>query len=102
MKFDYGASCREPLMQRDCVANEAQAVRYRAVCLVCDGGSSVKSCAKTDAILQSISSRDVRLTDNQKTNLQYLDSEVRSTLPHFRERTSQSKDPGNVKILVPL
>src|SRR5262249_15589464 len=34
LKFDFRASCRGALMQRECVTNEAQEVRYRAVSCV--------------------------------------------------------------------
>ena len=64
MKVDCRASCREALMQRDCVTNEAQAVRYRAVAPVCVGERLVKSCAGTASLLESISLQDFTLTNN--------------------------------------
>src|SRR5207302_11448186 len=56
--------CRQPLMQRDCVTNEAQEVRYRAVSPVWFGEPSVKSCATIGAILESICPQDFALTNN--------------------------------------
>jgi hypothetical protein len=51
-------------MQRDCVANEAQEVRYRAVSPVWFDEPLVKSRAVTAAILESIWMLDFALINN--------------------------------------
>src|SRR5215471_1927860 len=52
-RSSFDCRTEKPVMQRECVANEAQAARYRAVCSVCDG-EPPRSCATIAAILESI------------------------------------------------